>query len=280
MITVEMLVDLLDEHAPAGVATLERAVRMLDEDTLQYVLQSTQAVEAAGGLLVHAKTRRRTPGGVFFWLLKQHLYETGQHTALAQVFPPPRRLVARRERTPAAPTAEAPIAPVRRRLRGIATPLPRRQRQASGGRKGRARPNQAVITQIIDTYLPPSTGLYRRSIDSESGAVTLAFAFPAVAVRQHADAIRLVGLLARVPISVSPHVHQGRLTDAARDVLGEQAANAKVAVHEAQQSVLVTLAVPLELSALLAAIAAFYDHTGWTLAVLGPLSNEEGPGAG
>lgn len=49
---------------------LERVVHILGEEKAQQLLNMAEDVESAGGLMTYDKSRRRTPGGVFFHLLK------------------------------------------------------------------------------------------------------------------------------------------------------------------------------------------------------------------
>jgi hypothetical protein len=52
-------------------ATILRAVERLGADATLALLQEAQAVEAGGGMWLGDGSRRRTPGGVFFYLLRQ-----------------------------------------------------------------------------------------------------------------------------------------------------------------------------------------------------------------
>src|SRR4051794_18945692 len=50
---------------------LARVVRVLGEDRARALLAEARAIEAAGGQLVPDGSRRRTPGGVFFVLVRR-----------------------------------------------------------------------------------------------------------------------------------------------------------------------------------------------------------------
>jgi hypothetical protein len=61
----------LSETNGRAIHSIQRIIRTFGEQfTLDYVQQAL-AVEAAGGMMTIDKSRRRTPGGVFFYLVKQ-----------------------------------------------------------------------------------------------------------------------------------------------------------------------------------------------------------------
>jgi hypothetical protein len=63
---------------------LQRVLRTVGQDMAADILVTTLQCEANGGMLTKDGTRRRTPGGTFFWLLRDRV--TG--TARQQLFPP------------------------------------------------------------------------------------------------------------------------------------------------------------------------------------------------
>src|SRR4029453_6143205 len=66
-LTVEKLAEILQEPK---VPLLRQVLRTLGQDRTAAVLRGTHTCEAHGGLLTQVGTRRRTPGGVFFQLVK------------------------------------------------------------------------------------------------------------------------------------------------------------------------------------------------------------------
>jgi hypothetical protein len=78
---VSTLADTLQEP---NVDLLRRVVRVLGETRAQAVLEETLTIEAAGGLLVADQSRRRTPGGVFFQVVKS----TTPRKLRLRIFPP------------------------------------------------------------------------------------------------------------------------------------------------------------------------------------------------
>ena len=66
------IAEALEEDLPEVVTLLHRCVQALGEAVSRQLLVQTWQVEASGGLLTTDGTnRKRTPGGTFFWLVKQ-----------------------------------------------------------------------------------------------------------------------------------------------------------------------------------------------------------------
>ena len=64
---VSTIADALQEP---NVDLIRRVVRVLGESRAHALLEETRTIEAAGGLLTADQSRRRTPGGVFFHVVK------------------------------------------------------------------------------------------------------------------------------------------------------------------------------------------------------------------
>jgi len=60
----------LGETAPEPAGLIARALRLLGAERVQAIVARALEVEAAGGMLLPDGSRRRTPGGVFFYLLR------------------------------------------------------------------------------------------------------------------------------------------------------------------------------------------------------------------
>jgi len=60
----------LGETEPSPRKQLKRAVRILGPARVQALLDRTLDIERTGGLLLPDGSRRRTPGGVFFYLIR------------------------------------------------------------------------------------------------------------------------------------------------------------------------------------------------------------------
>jgi len=102
------------EHAPRAVAeltdeiaahlgetesgprkTIKRAVRILGPVQVQALLDRTLEIERTGGLLLPDGSRRRTPGGVFFYLIRTTVAPKEAYK-IVRPSPPPLRYNRRR----------------------------------------------------------------------------------------------------------------------------------------------------------------------------------------
>jgi hypothetical protein len=63
----------LGETEPQPVGTIQRIVQRLGAETALAMLEETQQLEAQGGLMLPDGSRRRTPDGVFFYLVKRRI---------------------------------------------------------------------------------------------------------------------------------------------------------------------------------------------------------------
>ncbi|MEO7019442.1 MAG: MBL fold metallo-hydrolase, partial [Ktedonobacteraceae bacterium] len=78
------------------------------------------------------------------------------------------------------------------------------------------RPDQNWIQEIITKYLGDASDLYRRSIDPDTGAITLAFHFPAIARERYAALLEAISEEAGVQVNLASQPHQGELVRVAR----------------------------------------------------------------
>src|SRR5262249_51152382 len=81
-LTVDTLAEVLQEP---NRPLLTQVLRTLGQDRTRAVLTATLQCEGAGGMRTKAGDRRRTPGGVFFQLIKQHATTRERH----RLFPRP-----------------------------------------------------------------------------------------------------------------------------------------------------------------------------------------------
>jgi cold shock CspA family protein len=70
------IADQLGETEAEPREQIERIVQHLGIDTAQAWLRDTQAIEAAGGIMLADGSRRKTPGGVYFKLVRDNLTKT------------------------------------------------------------------------------------------------------------------------------------------------------------------------------------------------------------
>ncbi len=78
------------------------------------------------------------------------------------------------------------------------------------------RPDQNWLQEIIIKHLADAPDLYRRSIDPDSGEITLAFHFPDIARTRYAAQLETIGEEAGVQVNLAPQPHQGELVRVAR----------------------------------------------------------------
>ena len=78
--TARLIAEQLGESAEEAKAQIYRAVKKLGIEQALDLLRQTHEVEAQGGRMVTDGSRRRTPGGVFFLLIKERVpVETTKH---------------------------------------------------------------------------------------------------------------------------------------------------------------------------------------------------------
>ena len=66
-VLVKHIADTLHE---GNTALIKQVVDVIGPERAQEFLQKTQEIEAAGGLMLTDSSRRRTPGGVFFYTVR------------------------------------------------------------------------------------------------------------------------------------------------------------------------------------------------------------------
>ncbi|HEU5087850.1 MAG TPA: hypothetical protein VFT99_10405, partial [Roseiflexaceae bacterium] len=75
----------LGENSPQAVALIGRILRTLGSDATQQFVAEAQRLDETGGLLTEDGSRKRTLGGTFFYLVKEHLRAQGNAEALQQL---------------------------------------------------------------------------------------------------------------------------------------------------------------------------------------------------
>jgi hypothetical protein len=100
---VSTIAQQLGETQPGPINQIRRIIQRLGPEAALAFLQETQQIEAQGGRLLPDGSRRRTPGGVFFSLVKARVSPKDR----AAIFFPPARRQPRPEQ-PAPQTAAAP----------------------------------------------------------------------------------------------------------------------------------------------------------------------------
>ncbi len=104
---VRELAGRLGETAAGPRHQLRRVVEVLGEDRARALLAETLAIEGGGGLLLPDGSRRRTPGGVFFHLVRTR----ADPEEVACIFPPRPRRPGRQGTARDAGASRAPAGP-------------------------------------------------------------------------------------------------------------------------------------------------------------------------
>lgn len=71
MQAAKLIADQLGEQQATPRYTIARSVRVLGTEAALALLKQTHETEEAGGVMLPDGSRRRTPGGVYFWLIRQ-----------------------------------------------------------------------------------------------------------------------------------------------------------------------------------------------------------------
>ena len=134
------------------------------------------------------------------------------------------------------------------------------------------RPDQNWILSIVENYLGSPADLYRRSIDPDTGAVTLYFHFPAVAEIRYAEAIAAAQEEAGVPISIAPNAHQGVLAKTACQRLPQGlTAQGTPSIYFDRRMISVSCIGQATKEEITSAESQFYEETGWLLDIKGAI---------
>jgi hypothetical protein len=105
--TATTIAERLGETEAVPRHTITRVLKHLGVDRTLALLEEALDIEANGGMILPDGSRRRTPGGVFFWLIKERLFQAGQKNVVAKIFWKPRG-----EGSVAGVTPKIPPAPV------------------------------------------------------------------------------------------------------------------------------------------------------------------------
>jgi Cft2 family RNA processing exonuclease len=130
---------------------------------------------------------------------------------------------------------------------------------------GDIRPDQMWILSVLEKHIGSPTDLYRRSVNPDTGEVTLSFHFPAISREKYKDALQKVSEEAGVPITIAPQPHQGALTDAAHAILPTGLTVTKTSLHHDQEVIRLRCSGSADKDAIVAAVNQFQQQTGWSL---------------
>jgi len=128
------------------------------------------------------------------------------------------------------------------------------------------RPDQQWIQEVIEKHLGSAVDLYRRSVDPESGEVTLSFHFPAVARTRYAEQLEAIASEVGVQVALAPRPHQGELVHMAIRLLPPGLAEQGFpSLYHEEQRVQIRCVGEASPAALAAAQEVFHEQTGWQM---------------
>ena len=134
------------------------------------------------------------------------------------------------------------------------------------------RPDQNGILTIIDRHIGSPSDLYKRSVDPETGDVTLAFHFPDVAWLQYKDALEDAAEEAGIMITIAPNAHQGMLAAMARKLLPQGlSTRGAPSLYPEHRTIQLTCVGHVSQEAVNEAEDRFHEKTGWTLQLVGDI---------
>ncbi len=132
------------------------------------------------------------------------------------------------------------------------------------------RPDQQGILTIIERHIGSPHDLYKRSVDPETGDVTLAFHFPDVAWLQYKDALEDAAEEAGIMITIVPNAHQGMLTALARKLLPQKLSTRSTpSLYSEHRLIQLSYIGQATQDALTSAQEQFHEKTGWNVEFIG-----------
>ncbi len=127
------------------------------------------------------------------------------------------------------------------------------------------------IMSRVENLLPPESGLYHKGYDIATRTLRLMFEFPDVARAAYAKQCEEIVAGAGWTYTINDKPHQGRLVEVALECLPADVAMLRApAVHLETKEVAVKLDVLPDEPTVAAAMAAFYERTGWRLRLQTP----------
>ncbi len=134
------------------------------------------------------------------------------------------------------------------------------------------RPDQNGILAIIERHIGSPSDLYKRSVDPETGDVTLAFHFPDVAWLQYKDALEDAAEEAGIMITIAPNAHQGMLAAMARKLLPQGlSTRGAPSLYPEHRTIQLISVGQVSQEAITEAQERFHEKTGWTLQLVGDI---------
>jgi len=142
------------------------------------------------------------------------------------------------------------------------------------------RPDQHGILDIIERHIGSPSDLYKRSVDPETGDVTLAFHFPDVAWLQYRDALEDAADEAGIMITIAPNAHQGMLSAMARKLLPQGlSTRGGPSLYPEHRTIQLAYIGEATQDAITKAQKQFHEKTGWKVQYTGDVIKAPSPEA-
>ncbi|MCG8347401.1 MAG: MBL fold metallo-hydrolase [Chloroflexales bacterium] len=133
---------------------------------------------------------------------------------------------------------------------------------------GAERPDQMWILSVVERHVGNPPDLYKRSVNPDTGEVTLLFHFPAIAQARYGTALAAAAAEANVAITISPQAHQGALAATAQALLPSGLRlDRQPSLHLDLNVVRVKCSGTATQEATQQAIDQFFTQTGWHLEI-------------
>lgn len=132
---------------------------------------------------------------------------------------------------------------------------------------GEVRPDQMWILSVLEKYLGNPSDLYRRSVNPDTGEVTLAFHFPSIARHHYEEALTRASEEAGVAITIAPQPHQGALNEVAQSALPAGLSISKTSLYHDRSVLRLRCGGVASDEELEQAINDFAQRSGWTLEI-------------
>jgi Cft2 family RNA processing exonuclease len=133
--------------------------------------------------------------------------------------------------------------------------------------EGDKRPDQMWILSVLENHIGTPADLYRRSVNPDTGEVSLSFHFPIVAREQYKEALAKAAEEAGVTITIAPKPHQGALSDFAQSVLPDNIVITKTSLHHDQEKIRLRCTGAISAKEVETAVEQFRQKTGWDLEI-------------
>ncbi len=127
-------------------------------------------------------------------------------------------------------------------------------------------PDKNWLQEMITYHLGHADDLYRRSIDPDSGDITLAFHFPAIAEERYRTEIATLAEETGIQVNIAPQPHQGELVRIARVLLPTGLSEyGTPSIYHENQIIQIKCQGEATPEAIKKAQEDFQSRTGWSL---------------